>query len=125
MSETLQRIGGQTDQLYSKIDLMYRIDKFNGNFKTNFNRIGVLLGMNSEEYFHDELKKLLANYPTIEVINFSAFDQEGMVFKRPDQAEIDGIIKNGMVILLELKSYISRTEMSKFERKVADNVKVI
>ena len=46
------------------------------------------------------------------------FDDEGLVFGRPDQVEIDIIIKNGDVILYELKSSMSKSDMYTFDRKV-------
>ncbi|MEB3160461.1 MAG: hypothetical protein VKL20_03250 [Synechocystis sp.] len=47
------------------------------------------------------------------------FEEEGEVFGRPDQVEIDVIIKNGTVIACEIKSSISKPEMYSFDRKVA------
>jgi len=52
------------------------------------------------------------------VLNVNEFDDEGEVFGRPDQAELDVIIKNGLLILCELKSSMSKSDMNTFERKV-------
>jgi len=46
------------------------------------------------------------------------FDDEGVVFGRPDQIELDLIIKNGALIIAEIKSSISKSEMYIFEKKV-------
>jgi len=54
----------------------------------------------------------------VEVINVNEFDDEGEVFGRPDQIELDVIIKNGLLILCELKSSMSKSDMHIFERKV-------
>jgi len=40
------------------------------------------------------------------------------VFGRPDQVELDVITKNGLLILCELKSSMSKSDMHTFERKV-------
>ncbi|MBK5967612.1 hypothetical protein CCR91_02235, partial [Thiorhodovibrio winogradskyi] len=47
----------------------------------------------------------------------SEYDDAGEVFGRPDQIEIDVIIKNGLLILCELKSSIDKAGMYIFERK--------
>ena len=46
-------------------------------------------------------------------------DTEGQVFGQPDQVEIDVVIHDGDYWLLELKSSISRGDVSLFRRKVA------
>ena len=52
----------------------------------------------------------------VETVNY--FDKEGDVLGRPDQVELDIIIKNGLLIICELKSSVSKSEMYIFERKV-------
>ncbi len=44
-------------------------------------------------------------------------DNEGVVFGRPDQVELDVIIKNGLLLIGELKSSIDKAGMYIFERK--------
>jgi hypothetical protein len=45
----------------------------------------------------------------VEVLNITEYDDAGVVFGRPDQIELDIIIKNGILIIAEIKSsmYIS------------------
>jgi len=43
--------------------------------------------------------------------------REGAVFGRPDQIKLDVIIKNGLLILCELKSSISKSDMHTFKHK--------
>lgn len=64
------------------------------------------------------LKKMLKEFPGAEVINVLEFDDEGLVFGRPDQIELDLIIKNGALIIAEIKTSISKSEMYIFEKKV-------
>ena len=40
-----------------------------------------------------------------------------MVFGRPDQIELDVIIKNGLLLICELKSSMDKAAMYAFERK--------
>ena len=53
----------------------------------------------------------------VEVLNLNEYDQDGVVFGRPDQVEIDVIIKNGVTILCEIKSSMSKADMYIFDRK--------
>ena len=53
----------------------------------------------------------------MEVMNLNEYDHNGVVFGRPDQVEIDVIVKNGVVILCELKSSMSKSDMYVFDRK--------
>lgn len=52
------------------------------------------------------------------MINVNEFDDKGEVFGRPDQIELDVIIKNSLLILCELKSSMSKSDMHTFEHKV-------
>jgi len=44
----------------------------------------------------------------IKVQNITEFDHEGEVFGQPDQVELDIIIKNGLLIICEIKSSVSK-----------------
>ncbi|WP_258316443.1 hypothetical protein [Cylindrospermopsis raciborskii] len=45
------------------------------------------------------------------MLNLTLYDQEGEVFGRPEQVELDIIIKNGLTIVCELKSSIDKAGM--------------
>ena len=53
----------------------------------------------------------------VQVINVNEYDDQGEVFGKPDQIELDVIIKNGLLIICELKSSIDKAGMYIFERK--------
>ncbi|MCB1826621.1 MAG: DUF3782 domain-containing protein [Candidatus Competibacteraceae bacterium] len=80
--------------------------------------LGARWGIASEHSFRAALKGILEKSFGVEVLNVNEFDDEGLVFGAPDQVEIDIIIKNGTVILCELKSSMSKSDMYTFERKV-------
>lgn len=52
------------------------------------------------------------------MVNINDYDPDGLVFGRPDQVEIDVIIRNGLVIACEIKSSLSKSDMYTFSRKV-------
>ena len=53
----------------------------------------------------------------MQVVNVTEYDDTGEVFGRPDQIELDVIIKNGLLLICELKSSIDKAGMYSFERK--------
>ena len=79
--------------------------------------LGARWGVASEHSFRNALKGILEQSFGVEVLHINEFDDEGLVFGRPDQVEIDLIIRNGEVILCELKSSMSKSDMYTFDRK--------
>nr|VFK81200.1 MAG: hypothetical protein BECKSD772D_GA0070982_12505 [Candidatus Kentron sp. SD] len=80
--------------------------------------LGSRWGLQSEKAFRDALAGILVESFGVEVVNVNEFDAEGTVFGRPDQIELDIIIKNGSLIICELKSSVDKPAMYTFERKV-------
>ena len=79
--------------------------------------LGARWGVSSERSFRNALAGILTESFGVEVINVSDFDTTGSVFGRPEQIELDIIIRNGTLIILELKSSVSKPEIYTFERK--------
>jgi len=83
-------------------------------------RIGALgsrWGLQSEKAFRDALAGILEKNFGVRVLNVNEYDDEGVVFGRPDQVELDVVIKNGLLLICELKSSIDKAGMYIFERK--------
>jgi len=80
--------------------------------------LGARWGLHTEQSFRNALKGILENSFGVEVLNVTEFDDEGEVFGRPDQVELDVIIQDGTLILCEIKSSMSKSDMYAFERKV-------
>jgi len=97
--------------------LLEEIKRLDKKYDSSIGALGSRWGLYSEASFRNGLKGILQNSFGVEVININDFDHEGEVFGRPDQVEIDVIIKNGLVILCEIKSSISKAEMYVFDRK--------
>lgn len=81
--------------------------------------LGARWGIRSEQSFRNALKSILEESFDVEVLNIVEFDDEGTVFGQPDQVEIDIIIKNGLLIICEIKSSMSRSDMYTFGRKIS------
>ena len=79
--------------------------------------LGARWGLKSESAFRNALAGILEKHFGVEVLNISEYDDQGLVFGRPDQIELDIIIKNGLLLICELKSSIDKAGMYSFERK--------
>jgi len=79
--------------------------------------LGARWGTQSEKAFRDALAGILEEHFGVQVISVTDYDDQGLVFGRPDQVELDVIIKNGLLLICELKSSIDKAGMYIFERK--------
>jgi hypothetical protein len=79
--------------------------------------LGSRWGLQLEQAFRDALAGILEKSFGVQVLNVNEYDDRGEVFGRPDQVELDVIIRNGMLIIAELKSSIDKAGMYIFERK--------
>ena len=109
-----------------KLDQQYRqnqetleeIKNMNRKYDSTIGALGSRWGLFSEKSFRNALAAILEESFGVEVVNINDYDPDGMVFGRPDQVEIDVIIKNGLVIVCEIKSSMSKSDMYTFSRKV-------
>ena len=92
-----------------------RLDK---QYDSTIGALGARWGLSAEASFRNALAGILTESFGVDVLNLTLYDQEGEVFGRPDQVEIDLIIKNGMTIACEIKSSIDKAGMYSFGRKV-------
>jgi hypothetical protein len=99
-------------------EILTEIKKLHQKHESSIGALGSRWGLKSESSFRDALAAILEESFEVEVVNINDYDSEGMVFGRPDQVEIDVIIKNGLVIVCEIKSSLSKSDMYTFSRKV-------
>nr|VFK18509.1 MAG: hypothetical protein BECKLPF1236B_GA0070989_11439 [Candidatus Kentron sp. LPFa] len=88
-----------------------------GRIERSLGAMGVRWGGKSESSFRNALAGILEESFDVKVLNVTEFDEEGKVFGHPDQIELDIIIKNGLLLICELKSSVSRSDVYTFERK--------
>jgi len=79
--------------------------------------LGSRWGTQSEATFRNALASILEESFGVTVKRVDEYDEAGTVFGRPDQVELDIIIKNGLLLICELKSSIDKAGMYIFERK--------
>ncbi len=100
-----------------KLEIWGEIRKLYQKHESSIGALGARWGLHSEASFRNALKGILEQSFDVKVIRVNEFDDEGVVFGRPEQVELDLIIKNGMLIICEIKSSVSKADMYSFERK--------
>jgi len=79
--------------------------------------LGRRWGLMSEAAFREGMYELLTPYG-FRVERFWARDEEGFVFGRPEQIEIDLLVRNETTIAAEIRSSVSKADVWVFLRKV-------
>ncbi len=79
--------------------------------------LGRRWGMESEATFREAMYRLLTPLGYA-VERFIVQDEEGIVFGRPDQVEIDLLIRNDEVIAAEIRASVSKSDVAVFLRKL-------
>jgi hypothetical protein len=92
--------------------------KYERLYNHSLGALGARWGTQSEASFRNALAGILKEFPGVQVTHVTEKDESGVVFGRPDQVELDLIIKNGLLMICEIKSSIGKSEMYTFERKV-------
>ncbi|MBF0549434.1 MAG: DUF3782 domain-containing protein [Deltaproteobacteria bacterium] len=95
-----------------------KLDRSIKRLETTLGAIGARWGHQTEESYRSGLAAILKDVFDGEVVHVNEYDEEGIVFGRPDQVELDVVVKNGLLIICELKSSLSKSDMYAFERKV-------
>jgi len=93
------------------------LKEFSRKHESTLGALGARWGLHAESSFRAALKGILEEFFAVQVIHVVDFDEQGEVFGRPDQVELDVVIKNGLLVLCEIKSSMSKSDMYAFERK--------
>lgn len=114
--EALAELRRESDERFER--LMQEIKHVRIKHESSIGALGARWGIAAESSFRNGLKDILEQDFGVQVLNVTEYDDDGEVFGRPDQIELDIIIKNDTLIICEIKSSISRSEMYAFYRKV-------
>lgn len=91
---------------------------FRRTFTSQIGGLGARWGLQSEAAFREGMEAILQEVGfTAE--RFLEYDAQGEVFGDPDQIELDIVVKNGKVIVIEIKSSLNKSDVYYFRRKVA------
>jgi len=117
--ESNRRLDEQNRRWEDKFEaMMLEIKSLRNDYTSSIGALGARWGIAAESSFRDALKDILESHFDVRVINVNEYDDEGTVFGHPDQVELDLIIKDGELIICEIKSSMSKSEIYTFERKV-------
>lgn len=119
--EMLRRLG-EMDERHAEFERKWleqarRLDAVERKFDSTIGALGARWGLHSEETFRSALRGILTDFFNLEVVQVNEYDETGEVFGRPEQIELDLIIKNGTLLICEIKSSMSKADMYLFERK--------
>jgi len=98
--------------------LLQEIKRQGSKHESSIGAIGSRWGVRAEETFREALKGILGDSFGVTIEQVTLWDEQGQVFGRPDQVELDVIIKNGLLILAEIKSSLSKNDLYMFWKKV-------
>ncbi len=98
-------------------EMLVSIQKLDKKHDATIGALGARWGLHSESAFRKGLRAILEGSFGVKVERYEDYDYEGTVFGRPEQVELDVIIYNGTLILCELKSSMSKSDMYSFWRK--------
>ena len=98
-------------------EILESIKATNRKHEQSIGALGARWGLRSEQSFRNALKGILGEVSPLEVINVVEYDEDGEVFGRPDQIELDLIIKNGVFMICEIKSSMSKADMHIFQKR--------
>ncbi|MCS6943779.1 MAG: DUF3782 domain-containing protein, partial [Geminocystis sp.] len=97
--------------------MLTAIENLSRKHDSTIGALGARWGLHAEESFRAALKGILEDLFAVQVLHVVELDEQGEVFGRPEQIELDVVIKNGLLVLCEIKSSMSKSEMYTFERK--------
>ncbi|MFW5730330.1 MAG: PD-(D/E)XK nuclease family protein, partial [Desulfonatronovibrionaceae bacterium] len=106
---------GKNQQVIENI--LLEIKKLHHKHDSTIGALGARWGLQSESAFRNGLQSILEESFPVKVERYQDYDYEGKVFGRPDQVELDVIIFNETLILCEIKSSMSRSDLYAFWRK--------
>ncbi len=98
--------------------MLEEIKNLHRKYDKGIGAIGARWGFRAEGSFRDAMRGILQEHFPVKVERYRTMDEEGIVFGSPDQIELDLIVRDGKVIVAEIKSSISKEQVAAFLRKV-------
>lgn len=90
---------------------------FARTFESKMGAVGARWGLDTEESFRQGMRAILDDVG-FKLERYLVYDEKGDVFDRPDQVELDLLVRNGKLMLIEIKSSTGRADVAVFHRKV-------
>jgi len=103
------------NELISKMDIKF--ENLTDSIKSTVGALGTRWGTRSEQSFRNALKGILEKNTDFEVLHVVERDEAGIVFGRPEQIELDIVVKNGKLLIIEIKSSVGSGDVLLFAKK--------
>ena len=100
-------------------DVQKELKRLHRLYDVGVGALGARWGLRAESSFREAIKGILEESFPVKVERYWAKDEEGAVFGRPDQVELDLIIRDGEVMAAEIKSSVGKADLYTFDRKVS------
>jgi hypothetical protein len=98
-------------------EMLAAIKLQNQKYDSTIGALGARWGLHSEAAYRNGLRAILERSFGVKVERYEDYDHDGVVFGRPEQIEMDVIIHDGTLILCEIKSSMSKSDLYSFWRK--------
>jgi hypothetical protein len=123
--EELSRLSRETAELRKETtELRREMTKLRQDMMEGFqlvhrqlSALGARWGIMTEEAFREGLRGLLEKELGLKVERWAKSDEGGVVFGYPGQVEVDVAVRDGKVVLVEVKSHVGRADVYSFKRK--------
>jgi hypothetical protein len=123
--EELSRLSRETAELKKETtELRREMTKLRQDMMEGFqlvhrqlSALGARWGIMTEEAFREGLRGLLEKELGLKVERWAKSDEGGAVFGYPGQVEVDVAVRDGKVVLVEVKSHVGRADVYSFKRK--------
>ncbi|MFW0859944.1 MAG: PD-(D/E)XK nuclease family protein, partial [Dehalococcoidia bacterium] len=115
--ERLAEAQAKTEERVSRLEgAVERLVLAQGRVEGTLGALGARWGLFAEESFREGMRAVLEG-TGFKVERYLVYDHVGKVFGRPDQVELDLVIHNDKLMLMELKSSLSKGDVALFDRK--------
>ena len=98
--------------------MLQEIKRLGNKHDSTIGALDARWGLYTEQSFRSALQGILQDSFQVQVVSITEYDDQGEVFGRPEQIELDLIIQNGTLIIAEIKSSMSKPDMYSFMKKV-------
>ena len=115
LDAAIQRLAEAQARTEQRLD---RLEAAQQRLVRQIGALGARWGLQSESAFREGIRYFLEEAGW-RVEHFLGYDQEGLVFGKPDQVEIDLLVRDDRCIACEIKSSLDRADLAAFVRKVA------
>ena len=122
-SDRLERLTLVVEKLVERVEVQGQLLEARGRDIDTLQRtlggIGARWGLLAEETFREAVRTLFTEQPGVRVEHWRGRDEQGEIFGYPADVELDALVRDGMHVLVEIKSSVSAADVTVFARKAA------